>query len=86
MVLADGIKSPAWLTAVVLALIVALIAALYLPFLGNPLIFDDRIFFFGSGFSNYARFPIGLGIAPSAVFLPRLDARRFRQYWRASPS
>jgi protein O-mannosyl-transferase len=32
------------------------------PFLGNPPIFDDRIFFSGTGFSEYARFPLGLGL------------------------
>ncbi len=66
--LADRIKSPAWPTAVALALIAALSAALYLPFLGNPTIFDDRIFFSGSGFANYARFPFGLGIRHPPYF------------------
>jgi hypothetical protein len=39
--------------------IAALAAALYLPFLGNPLVFDDRIFFSGRLFSYYATHPIG---------------------------
>jgi len=55
------IESPGWLTAAALALVCTLAAALYLPFLGNPPVFDDRIFFSGSGFYNYARFPFGLG-------------------------
>jgi len=61
-VLAPRIESPAWLTAAALALVGALAAALYLPFLGNPPVFDDRIFFSGTGFYNYARFPLGLGL------------------------
>jgi len=61
VVLTDRIKSPAWLTAAALALIAVLASALYLPFLGNPPIFDDKIFFSGAGFYDYARFPFGLG-------------------------
>ena len=49
MALADRIKSPGWLTATGLAFVAALVAALYLPFLGNPPVFDDRLFFFGRG-------------------------------------
>ena len=62
MVLSDRIKSPAWLTAAALVVLAALAAALYLPFLGNPPIFDDRIFFSGHRFYEYARFPLGLGL------------------------
>ena len=62
MLLTDRIKSSAWLTAAALALIAALAAALYLPFLGNPPIFDDRIFFSGYRFYEYARFPLGNGL------------------------
>lgn len=60
--LADRLKSPTLLTAAALAAVAALVAALYLPFLGNPPIFDDRIFFSGYRFSDYARFPLGLGL------------------------
>jgi tetratricopeptide (TPR) repeat protein len=62
VVLSDRIQSPAWLTAASLAAVAALAAALYLPFLGNPPIFDDKVFFSGFGFYNYARFPFGLGV------------------------
>jgi tetratricopeptide (TPR) repeat protein len=62
LALTDRIKSPAWLTAAALGGIAALAAALYLPFLGNPPIFDDRIFFAGYRFYEYARFPLGLGL------------------------
>lgn len=45
------------------AVVVAgLAAALYLPFLGNPLVFDDRIFFSGSRFAYYAMHPLGLDL------------------------
>ena len=52
----------AWWTAAALAALGALAAALYLPYLGNPPIFDDKIFFAGYRFSDYARFPLGLGL------------------------
>jgi hypothetical protein len=42
------------------AVIAVLAAALYLPFLGNPLVFDDRNFFNGQNFSYYATHPIGM--------------------------
>ena len=58
----NGIRSPGWLTAAALVLVAALAAALYVPFLGNPPIFDDRIFFSGYRFYDYARFPLGLGL------------------------
>lgn len=60
--LSDRIKSPAWLTTASVAAVAALAAALYLPFLGNPPIFDDRIFFSGYRFYEYARFPLGMGL------------------------
>lgn len=62
MVLKDRIKSPAWLTAAALVVLAALAAVVYLPFLGNAPIFDDRIFFSGHRFYEYARFPLGLGL------------------------
>jgi tetratricopeptide (TPR) repeat protein len=42
--------------------IAALAAALYLPFLGNPLVFDDKIFFSGYRFSYYATHPLGFDL------------------------
>lgn len=42
--------------------IVAVAAALYAPFLGNPLVFDDKIFFSGYRFSYYATHPLGLDL------------------------
>ncbi len=40
--------------------IVALACGLYLPFLGNPLVFDDWVFFGGSRFSYYATHPFDI--------------------------
>lgn len=48
--------------------ITLLAAALYLPFLGNPLVFDDRIFFSGRLFSYYATHPLGLDLRLPANF------------------
>lgn len=48
--------------------IAALAAALYLPFLGNPLVFDDRIFFSGRLFSYYATHPLGFDLRLPAYF------------------
>jgi hypothetical protein len=42
--------------------VAALTAALYVPFLGNPLVFDDRIFFSGFRFAYYATHPLGLDL------------------------
>lgn len=50
-----------WHLAGVLA-VVATTAALYLPFLGNPLVFDDRVFFSGYRFAYYALNPLGLDL------------------------
>lgn len=50
------------------AVIATLAAALYLPFLGNPLVFDDRIFFSGRLFSYYATHPLGLDLRLPAYF------------------
>jgi tetratricopeptide (TPR) repeat protein len=50
-------RFPHW---VGLCLIVALACGLYLPFLGNPLIFDDWVFFGGSRFSYYATHPFDI--------------------------
>ena len=40
--------------------IAVLATALYLPFLGSPLVFDDRVFFTGQHFVYYATHPIGM--------------------------
>jgi len=48
--------------------IAALAAALYLPFLGNPLVFDDRIFFSGRLFAYFATHPIGFDLRLPAYF------------------
>ncbi len=53
--------------ALALALAAAAIA-LYLPFLGNPLVFDDRIFFSGRQFAYYASHPLGLDLRLPAYF------------------
>jgi len=37
--------------------IAALAGIVYLPFLGNPLVFDDLVFFSGAGFADYASTP-----------------------------
>jgi len=48
--------------------VVAAAVALYLPFLGNPLVFDDRIFFSGRRFAYYALHPLGLDVRLPAYF------------------
>lgn len=48
--------------------VIALAAALYVPFLGNPLVFDDRIFFSGRLFSYYATHPLGFDLRLPAYF------------------
>ena len=52
-----------WLPRLIgICLIVALAAGLYLPFLGNPPVFDDRSFFSGMGFSYFATHPFDFGL------------------------
>ena len=46
-----------WIAA---TLIVGLACGLYGPFLGNPRVFDDWVFFSGQNFSYYATHPFGL--------------------------
>ncbi len=48
--------------------IVALAGALYLPFLGNPLIFDDLAFFSGAGFAYFATTPFGYTLRTPPYF------------------
>jgi protein O-mannosyl-transferase len=67
------------------SLIVALACGLYLPFLGNPLVFDDKFFFSGLRFAYYAMHPLGLdlrlppyfSLASTYVFFAeRIEAQR----------
>jgi tetratricopeptide (TPR) repeat protein len=51
-----------------LGAVAAAAAALYLPFLGNPLVFDDRVFFDGTRFAYYATHPLGLDLRLPAYF------------------
>ena len=46
----------------------ALGLALYLPFLGNPLVFDDPFFFSGRNFARYATTPLGLELRLPGYF------------------
>ncbi|HWI38313.1 MAG TPA: tetratricopeptide repeat protein [Burkholderiales bacterium] len=46
--------------AVALGVIAVLACALYLPFVSNPIVFDDHGLFTGSRFYEYASFPFGL--------------------------
>ncbi|MGH8699725.1 MAG: tetratricopeptide repeat protein [Burkholderiales bacterium] len=49
-------------------LIAGLASALYLPFLANPLVFDDLGFFSGRAHAYYATHPFGLGLRVPASF------------------
>ena len=49
-------------------LLAAACAALYLPFLGNPWVFDDRFFFSGRNFARYATTPLGLELRLPGYF------------------
>jgi hypothetical protein len=48
--------------------VAVLAAALYLPFLGSPLVFDDHNFFTGRKFVYYATHPIGMDIRLPGYF------------------
>jgi tetratricopeptide (TPR) repeat protein len=50
------------------AALIALGLALYLPFLGNPFVFDDRFFFSGRNFARYATTPLGLELRLPGYF------------------
>jgi len=54
-------RAGCWHVGALLAVAIAT-AILYVPFLGNPLVFDDRIFFSGYRFSYYATNPIGFDL------------------------
>jgi len=58
----------AWLPVAFGTLIAALAAALYLPFLANELIFDDRFFFSGRHFARYATTPLGVELRLPGYF------------------
>ena len=49
-------------------LLAGLCTALYLPFIGNPLVFDDRFFFTGRHFARYATTPLGLELRLPGYF------------------
>jgi tetratricopeptide (TPR) repeat protein len=66
--LLNPFKSSTSLTAAALAVLAALAAALYLPYLGNPAFFDDRFLFSGQDFAHHALFPFGLGLRHPAYF------------------
>src|SRR5262245_30872621 len=57
-----------WLTAAALVALAVLAAALYLPYLGNPPVFDDRYFLSGQQFAEHASFPLGLGLRHPPYF------------------
>jgi protein O-mannosyl-transferase len=62
-------RAPKWVLSTAGAGLVAVLAcALYLPFLGNPLVFDDWAFFSGRGFAYYATHPIGLELRTPPYF------------------
>jgi len=55
-------------TLIGIGLIAGLAGALYLPFIGNPPMFDDRGFFSGRLFSYYATHPLGLELRVPPYF------------------
>lgn len=67
-----------------LGLIALLACGLYLPFLRNPLVFDDRVFFSHHLFSYYATHPLGLiprapayfSLAFTEILFSRIEAHR----------
>lgn len=67
-----------------LGLITVLVCGLYLPFLRNPLVFDDRVFFSHHLFSYYATHPLGLtprapayfSLAFTEILFSRIEAHR----------
>ena len=48
--------------------LIALGLALYLPFVGSPLVFDDTFFFSGRNFARYATTPLGLELRLPGYF------------------
>jgi hypothetical protein len=58
-------RFPLWSAA---ALIAGLACGLYWPFLGNPRVFDDWVFFSGQQFEYFATHPFGLAMRLPAYF------------------
>jgi protein O-mannosyl-transferase len=73
-----------WKLAIELAVIALLATALYAPFLGNPRVFDDRLFFSGQRLVDFATTPFGLetrlpayfSLAFVEVLWPHMEAHR----------
>lgn len=67
-----------------MALVALLATALYAPFFASPLVFDDRVFFLGQRFAEYATTPFGLDtrlpsyftLAFVQVLWPHIEAHR----------
>lgn len=53
---------------VIASVVVALGCALYVPFLGNPMVFDDLPFFSSGSFAYYATTPLGLNLRTLPYF------------------
>jgi hypothetical protein len=51
-----------------LGLLAVLAGALYLPFLGNPPFYDDRVVFSGQGFADAASSPLALALRQPAYY------------------
>src|SRR5258706_485500 len=74
-------RFPHWICPGIVA---GLACVLYWPFLGNPRVFDDWVFFSGAGFSYYATHPFGLAarvppffsLAITEIFLGSMQAHR----------
>lgn len=79
-----GTQRARWPHVIALGAIAVLACALYLPFVGNPLVFDDQVFFSGTDFAYYATHPIGFGarlpgyftLAFAEVMWSRIEAHR----------
>ena len=57
-----------WQFAIEIAVITLLATALYAPFFANPRVFDDKVFFSGQRFADYALTPFGLEMRLPAYF------------------
>jgi hypothetical protein len=80
----QAVTTPRRRLAIELGVIALLAIALYGPFVGNPRVFDDRVFFSGQGFADYALTPFGLDMRMPAYFTlaftevlwPRIEVHR----------
>lgn len=78
------IMSRRWRSSVEVVVIAVLALALYAPFFHNPRVFDDRVFFSGQRFADYAITPFGLetrlpayfSLAFVEVLWPHIEAHR----------